>query len=199
LGLGVLPMPVQLCHYLLFSLAMLFFVFGSITSVIAESVGIVTKVVNQAQVGSKAAVSGAPIYMNDRLRTGGDARLQVTFRDNSILTLGENTNVLVDRYVFDPEKSKGEVVLNASRGALRFAGGKLKQMSDRRITVQAPVAGLAVRGTEFWAGPIDGQYGVLLLTGKLDVSNRAGAVRLSSPGMGTDIPLAQRRWRKAQR
>jgi hypothetical protein len=192
-------MPVRLCHYLLFSLAMMFFVFGSITSVIAESVGTVTKVVNQAQVGSKAAVSGAPIYMNDRLRTGSDARLQVTFRDNSALTLGENANVLVDRYVFDPEKSKGEVVLNASRGALRFAGGKLKQMSDRRITVQTPVAALGVRGTEFWAGPIDGQYGVLLLTGKLDVSNRAGAVRLSSPGMGTDIPLAQRRWRKAQR
>jgi len=61
------------------------------------------------------------------------------------------------------------------------------------------VAALAVRGTEFWAGPVDGQYGVLLLRGKVDVSNRAGAVTLASPGMGTDIPLHQRRWRKAQR
>jgi hypothetical protein len=121
--------------------------------------------------------------MNDRLRTGSDSRLQVTFRDNSVLTLGEKANVVVDRYVFDPEKSKGEILLKATQGAFRFAGGRLKQMSDRTV------AALAVRGTEFWAGPIDRQFGVLLLHGKVAVSNRAGAVMLASPGMGTDIAL----------
>ena len=65
------------------------------------------EVVNQAQIGSKTAVPGAPIYMDDRLRTGSDARLQVTFRDKSVLTLGEKANVIVDRYVFDPEKKQG--------------------------------------------------------------------------------------------
>lgn len=163
----------------------------------ADAVGVVTRVVNQAQIGTKTAVSGAPVYMNDHLRTGADARLLVTFRDNSVLTLGEKANVVIDRYVFNPEKSKGEILLNATQGAFRFAGGKLKQMNEKKITVTTPVAALAVRGTEFWAGPIDGQYGVLLLEGKVDVSNRAGAVRLSSPGLGTDIPLRQRRGRKA--
>jgi hypothetical protein len=162
-------------------------------------VGVVAKVVNQARIGGAAAVAGAPIRMGDRLSTGANARLQVTFRDNSVLTLGEQANVVVDRYVFDPQQSKGEILLKSTQGALRFAGGKLKQMTDKKIGVTTPVAALAVRGTEFWAGPIDGQYGVLLLTGKVDVSNRAGAVRLSSPGMGTDIPLHKRRWRKAQR
>jgi hypothetical protein len=170
-----------------------------VTKAAAESVGTVTKVVNQAQIGNKTAVSGAPVYMNDQLRTGADARLLVTFRDNSVLTLGEKANVVIDRYVFNPEKSKGEILLNATQGAFRFAGGKLKQMNEKKIIVTTPVAALAVRGTEFWAGPIDGQYGVLLLKGKVDVSNRAGAVRLSSPGIGTDIPLRQRRGRKAQR
>lgn len=165
----------------------------------AESVGTVTKIENQAQIGTRNAAVGSPVFMNDRLRTGADARLQVTFRDNSVLTLGEKANVVVDRYVFDPGKSRGEILLKATQGAFRFAGGKLKQMENKKITVTTPVAALAVRGTEFWAGPIDGQYGVLLLTGKVDVSNRAGAVRLASPGMGTDIPLVQRGGRKAQR
>jgi hypothetical protein len=40
-------------------------------------------------------------------------------------------------------------------------------MSDTKIGVTTPVAALAVRGTEFWAGPIDGQYGVLCLQAKL--------------------------------
>ena len=47
------------------------------------------EVVNQAQIGSKTAVPGAPIYMDDRLRTGSDARLQVTFRvDNQPAVVG---------------------------------------------------------------------------------------------------------------
>src|SRR6478672_1867258 len=87
------------------------------------------------------------------------------------------------------KKSKGEILLKVTQGAFRFAGGRLKQMSDRKITVNTPVAALAVRGTEFWGGPIDRQYGVLLLHGKVAVSNRAGAVTLASPGMGTDIAL----------
>ena len=164
----------------------------------AESVvGTVSRVQNQAQVGTEAAVVGTPVHMNDRLRTGPNARLQVTFHDSSSLTLGENANVVVDRFVFNPQKSSAEVALRASAGALRFAGGKIEQMHKKSIVVNTPVAALAVRGTHFWAGPIDGQYGVLLLNGKLGVSNRAGAVTLASPGMGTDIPL-RRRVRKAQ-
>jgi hypothetical protein len=161
----------------------------------ADAVGSVTKVVSPA---SPAAV-GATVRMNDRLRTGPNGRLQVTFSDGSVLTLGENANVVVDRFVYNPQKSKGEVLLTSTKGAFRFAGGKIKQMSQRDIKVKTPSAALAVRGTEFWAGPIDGQYGVLLLSGHVNVSNRAGAVRLSSPGMGTDIPLRAKPRRKASR
>jgi hypothetical protein len=174
-------------------LAILLLLGSTFGAAAAESVGVVTNVVNQAQIGGAAAVAGAPVHMNDQLRTGANARLQVTFRDNSVLTLGENAKVAVDRYVFNPEKSTGEVLLSASQGAFRFAGGRLKEMTNKKITVSTPVAALAVRGTEFWAGPIDGQYGVLLLKGHVGVSNRAGAVSLSTPGTGTDIPLRAQR------
>jgi hypothetical protein len=167
-------------------LAILFFL-PSTLNVRAAAVGTVTKVQNEAQIGAATAVVGAPVQMNDRLRTGANARLQVTFHDNSSLTLGENANVVVDRFVFNPDKSSAEVVLKATQGALRFAGGKIEEMHHKDIVVKTPYAALAVRGTHFWAGHIDGQYGVLLLNGKLSVSNRAGAVVLSQPGWGTDI------------
>ena len=159
----------------------------------AAQVGSVTAVANQAQIDATAAVVGASIHMDDRLRTGPNGRLRVTFSDGSVLTLGENASVVVDRFVYNPEKSKGEVLLSASQGAIRFAGGKLKEMTDRKITVNTPSAALAVRGTEFWAGPIDGKYGVLLLKGHVGVSNRRGAVALSTPGTGTDLPLRHKK------
>jgi hypothetical protein len=66
-----------------------------------EPVGRVNKVQNEAQVisasGSSAAVIGTEVRMKDELRTGPDARLQVTFRDNTVLTLGENARLIIDR------------------------------------------------------------------------------------------------------
>ncbi len=157
--------------FLLRFLAILLFVFCTPLGARAEpAVGIVSKVTNPAQIGTGTAVVGAPVHMNDRLRTGANARLQVTFHDNSSLTLGENANVVIDRFVFDPDKSSANVVLNATQGAFRFAGGKIEQMHQKNIVVNTPNAALAVRGTHFWAGPIDGKYGVLLLKGKVSVA-----------------------------
>ena len=146
---------------------------GSIAATTAaELVGTVTKIENQAQIGTRNAAVGSPVFMNDRLRTGANARLEVTFRDNSVLTLGEKANVVVDRYVFNPDKGSADVILNATQGALRFAGGKIEQMHQKNIVVNTPNAALAVRGTHFWAGPVHGKYGVLLLKGKVRVSKR---------------------------
>jgi hypothetical protein len=150
-----------------------FALLGSIAATTAaESVGTVTKIENQAQIGTRNAAVGSPVFMNDRLRTGANARLEVTFRDNSVLTLGQKANVLVGRYVFNPDKGSADVILNATQGALRFAGGKIEQMHQKNIVVNTPNAALAVRGTHFWAGPVHGKYGVLLLKGKVRVSKR---------------------------
>jgi hypothetical protein len=169
---------------------LLFLVPGlSSSATAASSVGMVTKVTNQARVGGETAVVGTLVHMNDTLTTGPEARLLVTFRDKTELTLGENASVLVDRYVFDPDAGIGEATLNVTRGAFRFTTGALKEMRDKNIKVTTHVAALAVRGTDFWAGPIDGQYGVLLLDkSRLSVANEEGAVMLADAGMGTDIP-----------
>jgi len=153
--------------------------------------GFVNAVENEAEIvsvtGSVKAVIGGAVNMKDELRTGPNARLQVTFRDNTVLTLGENASVVVDSYVYDPDKSTGEAVLQATRGAFRFVTGRLKELKQKKIAVSTPVADIGIRGTEFWGGPIDAKYGILLLNGEVIVSNQAGSVTLTQ-GQGTDIP-----------
>jgi ferric-dicitrate binding protein FerR (iron transport regulator) len=155
----------------------------------AQEVGSVTRVQKLAQIGSATAAEGTAVHLNDRVRTGVGARLEITFRDDTKLTLGENAEVVVDRYVYNPSTSTGVVLLNSTRGALRFATGQISNMTNKDIKVQTPVAAAAVRGTEFWAGIVDHTYGILLLSdhGKVNVSNPAGSVLLSVPGQGTDI------------
>jgi hypothetical protein len=110
--------------------------------------------------------------MGDTLRTGANARLEVTFRDGTKLTLGENARVVIDRYVYNPDRSVGEMALNSTKGALRFTTGRIHDMDQRNVTVSTPYAALAVRGTEFWMGPMGDHYGAQLRKGKVRVSGR---------------------------
>jgi FecR protein len=155
------------------------------------SVGMVTKVENEAEVlsggSSTTAAIGTVLHMKDELRTGADGRLQVTFRDKSVLTLGEKASVVIDRYVFDPDAGAGEAALDAAKGAFRFATGRLGSLRDKKITVSTPVAQIGVRGTEFWGGMLGQKYGILLLKPAITVTNQAGSVTLNKPGWGTDI------------
>jgi FecR protein len=124
----------------------------------------VTKVENQAQVGAAAAAVGTIVHMNDELKTGPKARLQVTFRDQTTLTLGENARIVVDKYVFNPEESAGELLLSSTKGAFRMATGRLAAMRDRQINVSTPNASLGVRGTDWWWGPMKGKLGVVMVS-----------------------------------
>jgi len=156
-----------------------------------QPIGVVTRVQNEASVRSGAqvirAITGTPVHLQAELQTGADARLEVTFNDQTMLTLGEHASMSIDAYVYDPEKGAGEALLQTTQGAFRFVTGKIKQLKDKNIAVITPVAEIGVRGTEFWGGPIEAEYGVLLLEGEVAVSTKEGTVLLSKPGEGTRI------------
>jgi hypothetical protein len=155
------------------------------------SVGIVGNVENEAKVVSgdtvTAAIIGTPVHLRDELRTGPERRLKVTFRDDTVLALGEKASVVMDRYVYDPAKDTGETALQATKGGFLFASGRIKELKQHTIAVSTPVADIAVRSTEFWGGPLD-KYGALVLKGEITVSNQPGSVTLSGTGQGTDVP-----------
>ena len=163
-----------------------------ITTASAAPVGKVTKVQKQAQVGSRPAKVGTSVSMNQRLRTGPGARLQITFVDGTNLTLGENASVVVDKFVYNPAKSTGAMALSSAKGAVRFSTGKIGSMKKKDVTVSTPSAALAVRGTEFWMGPIDGHHGAYVLDGKVDVRSRGRTARVNR-GYGMDIYKRRRR------
>ena len=104
----------------------------------AASVGTVTKVENQAQIGSTIAVVGSTVQTNDRVQTGPKARLEITFRDDTKLSVGENAEVVIDRFVYNPDQSTGELVLSTGAAAYRMVTGKIGKMQNKTINVSTP-------------------------------------------------------------
>ena len=100
-----------------------------------SEIGVVDKVESEANIVSgdnaTAVIIGTPVHMRDELRTGAQGRLKIRFRDETVLTLGEKASVVIDRYVYDPDRQVGETILQATKGAFRCASGRIKAMKQR--------------------------------------------------------------------
>jgi hypothetical protein len=146
---------------------------------------------------------GDEIHQYDVLITAAGARLKVMLADGTRVTLAEEAELLVDEFVFEPESDQGKLGLRALLGAFEFTGGAVEDVPESTVEVMTPVAMLGVRGTAFWAGPIDDGYGVLVLDGGVEVANRGGKVTLG-PGEGTmlydrnRVPTPVKRWGRAK-
>ena len=159
-----------------------------------EAIGTVSRIQGEASgthgSATRALAVNASVILNETVTTGAAARLEVTFKDNTRLTLGENAKLTLDRYVFNPAAGRGTIRFKMV-GALRFLSGQVSKLARSDVSVTTPVATIGIRGTEFWGGPIDDQVlGVFLIEGAVRVSNAAGARILNRPGQGTNIVRA---------
>jgi hypothetical protein len=178
-------------HRLIVIAVMLLCGFAGGQAAAQEPIGAVSRIQGEAsatQAGATRALSlNAPVFLNEVVSTGEAARLEVTFTDKTRLTLGEKAKLTLDTYVFNPAAGRRTIRFGVI-GALRFLSGKLARLVSSRVSVTTPVATIGIRGTDFFAGPIDDQaLGVLLIEGAVVVSNAAGQRILNRPGQGTNI------------
>jgi hypothetical protein len=135
--------------------------------------------VDATQAGeTRALAADSDVYFRDRCHSGEGARLQATLKDGAQLTLGENATVVVDDFVYDPSRSRGELSLRVVKGAFLYVGGQVERLTAAKVRIQTPVAAIGVRGTTVWGGPIDSGYGVIALSGEVTVTGRRGTVTL---------------------
>lgn len=156
-----------------------------------EAIGAVSRIQGTASgtrgTATQALGSNTSVFRNEVLSTGDGTRLEITFKDNTRLTLSEKAKMTLDTYIFNPPAGLGTIKFEAA-GAFRFLSGRLSKLARSNVSMITPVANIGIRDTEFWAGPIDDQApGVFLIDGAVAVSNAAGAQILNQPGQGTNI------------
>ena len=148
-----------------------------------------------AAAGTIDLLQGARVYVGDEIRTGPGARLEIRFDDRSMLTLGENARVTIDRFVYAPDGESSQA-LAMVQGVFRFATGQIGELMPRDVAFTTPVAVVGIRGTEFLGGeltvgmpPGQPHYGFQVSEGAIEVTSPAGSVVLDEPGEGTFLPL----------
>jgi hypothetical protein len=121
----------------------------------APSVGLVKVAEGTAEVQrgdqTMPARPGLALAEGDVLRTGADGRLGVVLRDDTRVSLGPETEIRIDRFLYAPAQGQLALVLKMFRGVAAYVSGKIAKLSPDAVRVETPVAIVGVRGTHFAA------------------------------------------------
>jgi hypothetical protein len=92
---------------------------------------------------------GMTLETGDVLVTGADGRISVTFVDNTRMSAGPDSRVVLDRFEFDATTHEGDFVTRLDRGALAVVSGQIAKQTPDAMKVRTPTSLLGVRGTRF--------------------------------------------------
>ena len=90
---------------------------------------------------------GQIVFEADGLRTGGDGKIGVTLSDDTRLSLGPDSELKLERFMFTPADSRFSLVLKFVRGAATYVSGRIAKLAPDSIRLETPAAIIGVRGT----------------------------------------------------
>jgi hypothetical protein len=136
------------------ALVFLLFISGKASAASAPSrVATVQKVSGAATVLRQGqtipAAIGLEVWENDTLRTGPNGSLGVLFRDDTQLSLGPGSVLVIDEFVFAPGEGKFSIVLRMLKGTASYLSGLISKLSPESAHFETPTASIGIRGTKF--------------------------------------------------
>jgi len=89
------------------------------------------------------------VYLGETLRTGNPGRVRIVFQDDSVLNVGDSSEVVIDEQVFDPGAGTHRSSFSLLRGKLRALVSEYYSSPGAAYEIETPTAVAGVRGTEF--------------------------------------------------
>ena len=137
---------------------------------------------------------GSELFTRDRIISRQNARIRITFNDESSVSLGPRSELTLDRY--DPDSDDPGFAIRVTKGIFRVVSGLIARNHPASYRVNTPVATIGIRGTQF-GGEVQETSAVIVLlepsdgrSTAIEVSNEFGAVIVDRPGFGTEVPDA---------
>ena len=190
----------------------------------ADQAGIAAAVRGRVEIAARSgevgrlARSGEPVFLGNAISSGPDSGLQIMLLDQTTFTIGPDSAITIDEFVYDPRSSTGKVTASVAKGVFRFVTGKVAAQDPQAMEVRLPTGGIGIRGT-IAAGridrvlrngvPVDRQQVVLVGPGgKAEGNSRRGVLELSAngattliaePGFGSTLIGRDGRWSPPER
>jgi len=142
------------------------------------------------------------VQMEDTITTA-NAKAGITFEDQTKVQITEHSKLVIDTFVYDPNKKTGKLAVKIALGTVKYASGQIAKGNPQEVKIDTPTATIGVRGTDF-STTVDeiGRSTIILLpscpvgwkdiekdciTGKIEVMTDAGSILLTRPFEATSV------------
>jgi hypothetical protein len=126
-----------------------------------EPIGFVKTVTGEAWVSTAGqrtrAEPGTPVQLGSQLKTVAQASMGVTFKDNTVMSFGPDTELTVDEYLYAPAQGQLKLGTRLTKGSLNYVSGVIAKLKPDAVTLKTPTGIIGVRGTQFVARVEDTQ------------------------------------------
>ena len=157
-----------------------------------QLVGIVGAISGTVKTENRELKTGDKIYLNETILSGANSGTQILLLDQSTFTVGEDSEVVMDTFIYDPATNDGKIVASVKQGSLKVISGLISKKNPDSLTVEVPEGTLGSRGTEFQTIVSKGKTDTLLIgpgknntlgmrPGKVLVGNKFGSTMLDNP------------------
>merc|ERR1712072_402566 len=161
-------------------------------SIEKQLVGIVGAVSGTVKTETRELKPGDKIYLNETIYAAEGSGTQLLLLDQSTFTIGSDSEVVMDTFIYDPATNDGKIVANVKKGSLKVISGLISKKNPDSLTVEVPEGTLGSRGTEFQTIVSKGRTDTLLIgpgknntlglrPGAVLVGNKFGNTMLDKP------------------
>jgi len=97
------------------------------------------------------AESGMDMLRFDRVITDAESRMQIMLLDQTNFSVGPESELVLDEFVYDPDKGTGKVAAEFVEGVFRYVSGSVGQNDPENVEVETAAGTIGVRGTALFA------------------------------------------------
>ena len=130
-----------------------FLLAGALPALAQETVGVLHNSTGLVTVSREGKVFPAPagtkLVVGDILSTGSDGSLGVILRDNSTLSLGPESSLVIETFLFSPAKGELGLVARLTKGTMAYLSGLIGKLAPESARFDTPTASIGIRGTYF--------------------------------------------------
>lgn len=119
---------------------------------VADGVFMVVKGDVKLQTAGKGilpAKVGMKVSTGDKIIAGTEARAKVVMQDKNVLNISPNTQIVIEKYVYNENTNEKNVTLNVLYGKVRSTVNQKYDGEKNKFEIKTPSAVAGVRGTDF--------------------------------------------------
>lgn len=83
----------------------------------------------------------------DQVRTGANGKVGMIFEDDTLISLGSNSKMSIDDFLFQPSEKSFSFVVRIVQGTVSYISGQIAKLAPNFVRIETPHATVGLRGT----------------------------------------------------